>query len=520
MVAWLFEGGSALKSSPHPPAMTEDTASATGSGRSARLEDLVSLAIELLRLDDYALMLDAVVNRSLDILRGERGFLVMQEGEAYAFKVVRNWRPDELEGKGDAVSRSIVKRVLEEGEPLLVEDALADDRFAKTESIMRKGIRSVLAAPLEVEGKIAGALYLESRSLDRLFGEEEFDLFRRILELSSRALESCMHRILLQQRNSLLERDLLDRYSFPGILTRDPGLLKLLETAAQVAPSDLPVLVQGPTGTGKELIVRAIHLNSARAQKPYITVNCGAVSPSLLESELFGHLRGSFTGATRDKKGLIPAADTGTVFLDEVGELPKELQAKLLRTLQFGEVQPVGASAPKTVDVRFIAATNRQLEKEVEAGEFREDLFYRLNAITLEVPPLKSRTGDVLLLFHHFVGQQAEKLGRPLPTVTPRLEKVLQEYSWPGNVRDLENEAKRLVAITPPGQPLTVDNLSKRITSGSPAAAAPLASLEEMEKKQIEVHLNESGGNRTVAAKTLGLSREGLRKKMKRFGMA
>jgi transcriptional regulator with GAF, ATPase, and Fis domain len=485
----------------------------------SRLNALVALAIELLRLDDYDLMLDTVVHRSLDILRGDRGFLVMKQAEALAVKVVRNWSRDELEGQGDVVSRSIVRRVLDEGQPVLVEDALSDPRFGETDSILRKGIRSVLAAPLEVEGKVAGVLYLESRSIRSLFGAEELGLFRKILDLSSKALESCMRRILLQQRNSLLERDLLQRFKFPGILTRDPGFLKLLETVAQIAPSDLPVLVQGPTGTGKELIVRAIHLNSKRANRPYVTVNCGAVSPSLLESELFGHLRGSFTGASRDKTGLIPAADTGTVFLDEVGELPKELQVKLLRTLQFGEVQPVGASRPRTVDVRFVAATNRDLEKEVEAGNFREDLFYRLNAITLELPPLRKRPGDILLLFHHFVKAAAEQAGRPTPVVTPRLEQAFQEYSWPGNIRDLENEAKRLVAITPEGMPLVVENLSKRITASTPTAAAPLASLEEMEKKQIELHLREAGGNRTVAAKTLGLSREGLRKKMLRFAI-
>ncbi len=496
-----------------------DTGPITPYGSSEKQDALVSLAIELLKLDDYDLMLDAVVRYSLSILRGERGFLVMKKGEGLDFKVVRNWSRDELEGEGDAVSRSIIGKVLRHGEPMLVEDAMSDDRFSKTESILRKGIRSVLAAPLEVEGKLAGALYLESRSIAHLFGREELKLFRRILEISSRALESCMRRILLEQRNSLLERDLLDRYNFPGILTRDPEFLRVLETVAQIAPSDLPVLVQGPTGTGKELIVRAIHLNSTRASRPYVTVNCGAVSPSLLESELFGHLRGSFTGASRDKTGLIPAAHTGTVFLDEVGELPKELQVKLLRTLQFGEVQPVGASRPETVDVRFIAATNRDLEAEVEAGEFREDLYYRLNAITLELPSLKARPGDILLLFHHFVKSAAEGSGRSIPQVTPHLEQVLQDYSWPGNIRDLENEAKRLVAITPDGVPLTVEHLSKRITNSTESPVEALASLAEVERRQIELHLSEASGNRTQAATTLGLSREGLRKKMKRFGI-
>lgn len=488
--------------------------------RTEELEALVSLANELLQLDDYDRMLDAVVQASLSILHADRGFLVLKDGPDLAFKVVRNWSREELEGTGEPVSRSIVGEVFQRRQPVLVEDALSDQRFSKTDSIFRKGIRSVLAAPLEVEDKPAGALYLESRSLDRLFGPDQLDVFRRILELSSRALEACVKRILLQQRNSLLERDLLKRYNFPGILTNDPGFLKVLETAAQIAPSDLPILVQGPTGTGKELIVRAIHLNSARARRPYVTVNCGAVSPSLLESELFGHLRGAFTGATRDKTGLIPAADTGTVFLDEVGELPKELQVKLLRTLQFGEVQPVGAARPKTVDVRFIAATNRDLQVEVEEGNFREDLLYRLNAITIELPPLRDRPGDILLLFHHFVRTAAEKSGKTVPLVTPRLEQVIQDYAWPGNVRDLENEATRLVAVTPPGEALTVESLSKRITGSGVKAPASLPTLEESERRLIQLHLKEAGGNRTAAAKSLGLSREGLRKKMKRYDLA
>ena len=484
----------------------------------AELKSLHNLARELLKLDDYDEMLDAVVRHSLDSLQGERGFLVLKRGQGLRFKVVRNWSRDELEGEGEPVSRSIVKRVLESGEPVLIEDALADQHYAQTESILRMQIRSVLAAPLEVDGEAVGVLYLESRSIKRLFGEPEFELFQHILELSSRALESCMQRIVLEQRNTLLERDFSASHKFPGIVTRDPGFLKVLETVAQVATSDLPVLVQGASGTGKELIVRALHLNSQRSKGAYVTINCGAISPNLLESELFGHKRGAFTGANRDKVGVISAADGGSVFLDEVGELPMELQVKLLRTLQFGEVQPVGSTRPTTVDVRFLAATNRNLEEEVKNGKFREDLLYRLNVVTLDLPPLCHRPDDVLPLFYHFLTQACEKAGRSEPKVSPRLERVLQEYSWPGNVRELENEAKRLIAVTPFDQPVTVDRLSPRITRSEEVAerTAP-ASLAEQEKELIELHLRLSGGNRTRAAQSLGISREGLRKKMKRL---
>lgn len=489
--------------------------------KTQELMSLHELARELLKLDDYDRMLDAVVKHSLESLAGERGFLVLKKEEGLDFKVVRNWSRDELEGKGEPVSRSIVQRVFQNREPLLIEDALADQRYAQTESILRMQIRSVLAAPLEVDGEIVGVLYLESRSIRRLFGAAEFELFQNILELSSRALENCMKRIMLEQRNSLLEQDFLARHKFPGIVTRDPGFLQVLETVAQIAPSDLPVLVQGPSGTGKELIVRALHLNSQRSKASYVTVNCGAISPTLLESELFGHKRGAFTGATRDKTGVIAAADGGSVFLDEVGELPQELQVKLLRTLQFGEIMPVGSTQPLNVDVRFLAATNRNLEEEVKKGNFREDLLYRLNVVTLDLPPLCDRPADVLPLFYHFLNQSAEKSGQPSPQVSPRLERVLQDYNWPGNVRELENEAKRLMAVTPTGVPITVDRLSPRIVKSGDTDERPSpASLAEQEKELIELHLRLSGGNRTRAAQSLGISREGLRKKMKRLSLA
>ncbi|MEM9593794.1 MAG: sigma-54-dependent Fis family transcriptional regulator [Acidobacteriota bacterium] len=484
------------------------------------LRCLHDLARELLQLDDYDRMLDAVVHHALKTLRGERGFLVLQKGEGLDYKVIRNWRRDELEGDGEPISRSIVARVLERRQPELIEDALADHRFSKTDSVLRMRIRSVLAAPLEVDGEAVGVLYLEARSLDRLFGPRQFELFEHILELSSRALEGCIKRLVLEERNSLLEADFLASHRFPGIVTRDPGFMKILETVGQVAPSDLPVLVQGPSGTGKELIVRALHLNSRRAKHRLVTVNCGAISPALLESELFGHLRGSFTGATRDKEGVIAAADGGTVFLDEVGELPMELQVKLLRTLQFGEVQQVGATRPTRVDVRFVAATNRDLEEEVANGGFREDLLYRLNVITLELPALAERPDDVLPLFYHFLGQTCAQTERPVPKVTPELEQVLQGYGWPGNVRELENEAKRLLAVCVEGQPLTVDRLSQRILRAAEKEKTAPASLAEQERRLVEQHLRLAGGNRTRTAKSLGISREGLRKKMKRLGIA
>jgi transcriptional regulator with GAF, ATPase, and Fis domain len=488
--------------------------------RLEEMEALHELACELLQLEDYEQMLDALVRRSLGILHADRGFLVLRRGEELDFHVVRNWSRDELEEARDPVSRTLVAEALRLGQPLLVEDVLGDERFSEVESILGTRLRSVLAAPLRLEGQIVGALYLESRSMQSLFRPDQLELFRRILTLCSRALEACLKRLVLEQRNSLMERDWLARHHFQGIVTQDPGFLRVLETVVQAAATEVPVLVQGPSGSGKELIVRALHLNSARARRPFLTVNCGAISAQLLESELFGHVRGAFTGATSDKLGLIPAAQSGTLFLDEVGELPKELQVKLLRTLQFGEIQPVGSARAQSVDVRFLAATNRNLQKDVEEGRFREDLLYRLNTITIDLPALKDRPEDVLPLFHHFLQREAHRAGRPVPRVTARLERALQEWDWPGNVRELENEAKRLVALTPPGQPLKVDRLSARIAETCGGRSGPTPRLLEQERELIERHLRLAGGNRTHAARALGISRDGLRKKMKRYGIS
>ena len=494
---------------------------AQGGLRNEDLEALYELATELLRLEDYDQMLDTVVLRALAILRADRGFLVLtdEETDALSFAVVRNWSREELEAGKEQVSRTILGEVLRGNEPMLIRDALSDPRFAGQRSVHELAIRSVLAAPLHLDGKQVGAFYLESRKLTRLFRPEDLELFRRLLALASRALEACAKRLVLEQRASALEKDLLARHNFAGIVTRDSRFLRVLETVAQVAGSDIPVLLQGPSGSGKELIARALHLNSRRAKGPFLTINCGAISTQLLESELFGHVRGAFTGALNDKPGLIRQAQNGTLCLDEIGELPRELQVKLLRTLQFGEVQPVGGERPQRVDVRFVAATNRDLEREVREGRFREDLLYRVNAITLQLPPLKERPDDIPLLFQHFLKQAAQQAGRPLPRLESGLELVVQQYAWPGNVRELENEAARLVALTPAEQPVKIERLSTRITQSVSSELDSLATLEQREKELIALHLRLAGGNRSQAAKTLGISREGLRHKLKRLRM-
>lgn len=309
-------------------------------------------------------------------------------------------------------------------------------------------------------------------------------------------------------------------------MTADAAMGRLLQTIRQVAPSDLPVLIQGETGTGKELVARALYRHSLRARGPFVVINCAAIPATLLESELFGYVQGAFTGAVRDRIGLIGAAHRGTLFLDEVGELPAELQPRLLRVLQSGEFTRLGSTRTETADVRCLAASNRDLDREIEAGRFRSDLYYRLAAVTLKIPPLRDRPHDIHLLADHFVRQYAAGYAKEPPRLNSECLAALSAYAFPGNVRELESEMARLVAMSPAGATVGAEGLNERIRGVQEKAAAgsgdtlPPMSLAEMERRLILSVLENTGGNRTRAAEVLGISREGLRQKMQRLGLS
>ena len=276
----------------------------------------------------------------------------------------------------------------------------------------------------------------------------------------------------LERENVQLRRQAADRSRFDSILGSSPAMERLFSLMGKLARSDAAVLIQGQTGTGKELVARAIHYNGQRASKPLVTQNCAALAETLLESELFGHKRGAFTGATEDRKGLFEIADGGTVFLDEIGETSPAVQVRLLRVLQEGEIKPVGATRTRKVDVRVLSATNRDLEEEVREGRFREDLFYRINVFTLNVPPLSERRQDIPALAQHFLERYAEKLAVTPPALTPEALDLLLRYPFPGNIRELENELERAVTLVADGEPITTDLFSERVR-GAPEGPAP-----------------------------------------------
>jgi DNA-binding NtrC family response regulator len=337
----------------------------------------------------------------------------------------------------------------------------------------------------------------------------------------SRALEH----LRLREEVQILRSSLDQKYGFENIIGRSTSLLYVLDTATRAAQSDATVLIRGETGTGKELLAKGIHFNSPRKHKPFVTINCGAIPRELLESELFGHVKGSFTGAVAHRKGRVELADQGTVFLDEVGDIPLELQVKLLRLIQEREIEKIGESSPIKVDVRIIAATHRNLQAMVEDGTFREDLYYRLNVIPLELPPLRERPEDIPELVEHFFAKSKEKHGRSGLVLPDSLLPLFSSHRWPGNVRELENVVERLVVLAR-GSEITINDLPDLLRRERP----PLEelrlelppqgiSLEAVEKELILKALKKFNWNQTQAAQYLDLSRKTLIYRMEKYGI-
>jgi two-component system response regulator AtoC len=341
------------------------------------------------------------------------------------------------------------------------------------------------------------------------------------------AIKKARERERLRRANVLLQRDVTRAVGERPIVAASPGMIDLLEILERAAEYKATVLLTGESGTGKEVLARAIHAQSGRRNQAFVAVNCAAIPEALLESELFGHARGAFTGADRARRGLFVEADGGTLFLDEIGELPPPLQAKLLRVLQEEEVMPIGESKPRTIDVRVIAATSRDLERDVASGRFREDLFYRLDVFRVRVPPLRERRDDVPLLVDHFIARFRETLGKPVRTIADDALDRMVEHAWPGNVRELENVVERAMILADSDR-ITLADLPEAIAAPrkkAPAAAAPSGDFSmrrarrRFEAELIRRALDATGGNRTRAARLLEISHRALLYKIKEYGL-
>jgi transcriptional regulator with GAF, ATPase, and Fis domain len=389
-----------------------------------------------------------------------------------------------------------IGRVGKSGEPLLLSGVRGDEEWvAEPHWMQHEGVKTFAAQPLTFRDEVLGVLALFDRGV---LGPSDFDWLRVFADhaavsiANARAFEEIEFlKARLENENLYLRQEVTEAVGASCIVGDSPGLKKVQQQIQLVAPTDATVLIQGESGTGKELVARAIHDNSPRKNRALIKVNCGAVTESLFESEFFGHVRGAFTGAIKDKPGRFELADGGTLFLDEIGEVPLPMQAKLLRVLQEQEMERVGDTRTRTIDVRILAATNRDLKKEIEAGRFRQDLFYRLSVFPLEVPPLRERRDDIAPLAMHFVKQAARRMNRPAPRLTQATLSQLTGHDWPGNVRELQNAVERAVILSR-GGPLRFELTSSSTVPAANGKPRSLAGSEILTRGELKRHERES----------------------------
>ena len=355
--------------------------------------------------------------------------------------------------------------------------------------------------------------------------EGAFDYITKPLNLDELRLiiDKALEKRRLLNENVYLKKQLRDKFEFANIIGNSPAMQKVFNRMKRIIKTDSTVLIMGESGTGKEIVAKAIHFNGHRKDKPFIAVHCGAIPENLLESELFGHTKGAFTGAVRDKIGKFEAADQGTIFLDEIGTMPMHLQTKLLRVLQEQEVERIGSNRSIKLDVRVVSATNQNLEEDVKAGNFRDDLFYRLNVIPLNLPPLRERREDILPLVKHFLHKNCKEMKRPMMSLAKEALEALELYRWPGNVRELENIVERTVALTE-GNQIILDDLPSAIRMEATTRVVEqgvdlVKTVNEIEKKMIAEALTLTNGVKARAAAMLNLNRTTLVEKMRRLGM-
>jgi Nif-specific regulatory protein len=496
------------------------------------LERLLELGKSVLAESDLDRVLTAAIDGVIELCGAERGMILLfgPAGEPM-FETARNLRREDIERPEFEVSRTILDKVRREGEPFWHPNVLDDPAMGHKASVLRLLILSVICQPIRDGGRTLGVVYLDNRSAEGVFAEEAARLVASFSELISLAVRNALERRRLDRQIRELAEELRGRYDFGAIVGQDPRLLAVLKMVAQVADSEATVLVLGESGTGKELIARALHFNSRRRARPFVPVNCGALPEALLESELFGHVRGAFTGAVRDNPGWFERAEGGTLLLDEVGELAPALQVKLLRALETGEYSRVGSTQIRRADVRIVAATNRELGELVEEGKVRLDFLYRLNGIEVRLPPLRERRADLPLLIRHFLVQlEAERRGEK--HLSREAEELLLAYGYPGNIRELHNVLRRAVLLSE-GARIEAEHLPEALRAPRPVREADAGNpwpdldfraakqqvVERFERDYVARSLREAGGNISRAAKAAGIDYKNFYTKMQQYGI-
>jgi transcriptional regulator with GAF, ATPase, and Fis domain len=492
-------GATELSFDPAPRALAPR---ASPSLRGPAIETLVRFSERLLGATDLSRLLDELLDAVVEVTHADKGFLILVEDGDLSVRGARNVARETIEDAVNRVSDSIVRRVLETRRPIVVADALHDSEWAGSSSVVNLKLCSVMCAPLMQKGEVFGAIYVGNDNVVSLFDERSLEVLTVFAAQASLLVQNGFLLESLRRENEALREAAATR-QYGELIGAGPSMREVYRRIDKVAATDISVLVSGETGTGKEVVAREIHRRSARADGPFVAVNCGAIPESLLESELFGHVKGAFTGAVATRVGRFQAAHGGTLFLDEIGEMPLALQVKLLRALQDRTVTKVGDTRPEAVDIRVVAATNRVLEDEIPRGTFREDLYYRLNVVSIPLPPLRERGEDVVVLAKYFLQKHAREFGSRVRGFGPNAVVAMRKYGWPGNIRELENRIKKAVVLAERAL-VSAEDLDLR-----PEHLEPILPLshakEEFQKRYINEVLERNGGNRTKTAKDLGV---------------
>jgi transcriptional regulator with GAF, ATPase, and Fis domain len=465
-------------------------------------EKIFQFSARLMEKHDLGELLEELMDAVVEITSADKGFLILTEGELLDVKVARNLKRENIADAVSQLSDSIIAKVVRSKRPLMISDAMNDDEFSGSKSVMKLKLTSVICVPLLERGKLLGIIYVGNDNITSLF---QSDTMRALTVFAAQASLIISNALLVNElkvdNQMLSER--LQSIRFGEIVGTSKAMQEVFRKVEKVAATDISVLITGETGTGKELIASELHRRSARAEKPFVVINSGAIPENLLESELFGHVKGAFTGAVSNKMGKFQAANEGTLFLDEIGEMPLNLQVKLLRALQEKVVVRVGDTRPESVDIRIIAATNRDLEEEIKAGRFREDLYYRLNVVNLQLPPLRARGEDVLVLARYLLSRYTKEYDSNVKGFSPNASVAIRKHSWPGNIREMENRLKKAIVLSD-GNFIGPDDLGL-----SSDELPPILPLNQAKEKFQRDYINEilalNNGNRTKTARDLGV---------------
>jgi len=490
-------------------------------------QKLLTLAKELLLESDLHRLLSLAMDRAIEASGAERGMIILfgKNGETL-FETARNLKREEIDHPEFEVSRTIINKAKTEGTPVYLRNALEDPALRKSNSAARLKLLSVICLPLRYEDKIFGVVYLDNRTVRGIFAAETCAFMQEFADFISLAAHRALEQKCLRNHVKALEGELRGKYKFEAIIGHHPKMVAILKLVAQVADTDATVLIQGESGTGKELIAQALHYNSRRRNKPFVPINCAALPENLIESELFGHVRGAFTSAFKDRAGCFESAEGGTIFLDEVNDMPLPLQLKLLRVLQTGEFTRVGSTELRRCNVRVVAATSMNLAELVAQKKFREELLYRLKVIELTLPPLRARGEDILLLAQHFLQQFSTKHGKTGLRLSEEAEGALLTHAFPGNVRELENIIQRAV-VTTEGETLAALELPMPPAPSLTSPPEKWASfhvakqhvVETFERQYLTNCLRLAKGNITQAAKLADLHVTNLYHKLHQYGI-